>query len=64
MHTFSWAVNKVHVSVTPCGFRGAQIGVWVGFSWGIPRFSLPQTSFHHFPTMGGSPGELNEELVT
>ena len=34
--------------VTPYGFRGGQNGVWIGFSLGFPRFSLPQISFHHF----------------
>ena len=38
----------VSVSVTPCGFRGGQNGVWVGFSRGFSRFPLPQISFHHF----------------
>ena len=39
---------RVCISVTPCGFRGGQNGVWVGFSWGFSLFPLPQISFHHF----------------
>ena len=40
--------SRIRVSVTPCGFRGGRIGVWVGFSRGFSRFPLPQISFHHF----------------
>ena len=43
--------SRVRVSVTPCGFRGVQNGVWVGFSWGFSHFPLPQISFHHFSTL-------------
>ena len=37
----------VRVSVTPCGFPGGRISVWVGF----PHFLLPQILFHHFSTL-------------
>ena len=43
--------SRVRVSVTPCGFRGGRNGVWVGFSRGFSRLSLPQISFHHFSTL-------------
>ena len=39
--------SRVRVSVTPCGFRSGQNGVWVGFSRGFSRFPLPQISSHH-----------------
>ena len=40
--------SQVRVSATPCGFRGGQNGVWVGFSRSFSHFPLPQISFHHF----------------
>ena len=40
--------SRVCVSVPPCGFRGGQNRVWVGFSRGFSRFPLPPISFHHF----------------
>ena len=43
--------SRVRVSVSPCGFRGGRIGVWVGFSRGFSRFPLPQISFHHLSTL-------------
>ena len=36
--------SRVRVSVTPCGFRGGQIGVWVDFLGGFSRF--PAKNFH------------------
>ena len=44
-----WSV--VGFSVTPCGFRGSRIAVWVGFSLDFSRFPLPQISFYHFSTL-------------
>ena len=43
--------SRVRVSVTPYGFRGGRNEIWVGFSRGFSRFSLPQISFHHFSTL-------------
>ena len=43
--------SRVHISVTPCGFRGGRNGVWVGFSRGFSHFPLPLISFHHFSTL-------------
>ena len=43
--------SRVRVSFLPCGFRGGRNGVWVGFSGGFSRFSLPWISFHHFSTL-------------
>ena len=36
---------------SPCGFRGARNGVWVGFPRGFSCFPLPQILFHHFTTL-------------
>ena len=65
---------RVHLSVIPCGFRRwAKRGLGGVFSGLLPFFPYykfdstisPQlvhfASLHH---MGGSPGELSEELVT
>ena len=43
--------SRVRVSVPPCGFRGGRNMVWVGFSRGFSRYSLPHISFHHFSTL-------------
>ena len=43
--------SRVRVLVPPCGFRGGQNEVWVGFSRGFSHFPLPQISFHHFFTL-------------
>ena len=43
--------SRVRVSVHPCGFRGGQNRVWVGFSRDFSRFPLPQISFHHFSSL-------------
>ena len=38
--------SRVHVSGTPCGFRGGRNGVWAGSSRGSFSFPLPQISYH------------------
>ena len=38
-------MSRVHISVTPCEFRGGRNGIWVGFSWSVFHFPLSQISF-------------------
>ena len=43
--------SRVRVSVSPFGFYDGRNGSWADFSRSLPRYPLPQISFHYFYTL-------------